>query len=70
MAKGHAPIACEWDHPSSEWARGASTISHTCSMTNFFFSFFNGLIYINGVSILFVFNQLTGQSFFFFFFVS
>ena len=19
---GHAPIACEWDHPSSEWARG------------------------------------------------
>ena len=20
--KGHAPIACEWDHPSSEWARG------------------------------------------------
>ena len=18
----HAPIACEWDHPSSEWARG------------------------------------------------
>ena len=20
--KGHNPIACEWDHPSSEWARG------------------------------------------------
>ena len=20
--KGHALIACEWDHPSSEWARG------------------------------------------------
>ena len=20
--KGHAPIPCEWDHPSSEWARG------------------------------------------------
>ena len=20
--KGHAPIACEWDHPSSEWAKG------------------------------------------------
>ena len=19
---GHAPIACEWDHPSSEWAKG------------------------------------------------
>ena len=19
---GHAPMACEWDHPSSEWARG------------------------------------------------
>ena len=19
---GHAPIACEWDHPSSKWARG------------------------------------------------
>ena len=19
---GHALIACEWDHPSSEWARG------------------------------------------------
>ena len=19
---GHAPIACEWDYPSSEWARG------------------------------------------------
>ena len=19
---GHAPIACEWDHPSLEWARG------------------------------------------------
>ena len=19
---GHAPTACEWDHPSSEWARG------------------------------------------------
>ena len=22
MTKGHAPIACEYDHPSSEWARG------------------------------------------------
>ena len=21
---GHAPIACEWDHPSSEWARGGA----------------------------------------------
>ena len=21
-SKGHAPIACEWDHPSLEWAKG------------------------------------------------
>ena len=26
---GHAPIACEWDHPSSEWARGWGPYSYT-----------------------------------------
>ena len=26
---GHAPIACEWDHPSSEWARGWGPYKNT-----------------------------------------
>ena len=29
---GHAPIACEWDHPSSEWARGWGSYKKSSSV--------------------------------------
>ena len=31
---GHAPIACEWDHPSSEWARGWGPYKNLCRTIN------------------------------------
>ena len=34
---GHAPIACEWDHPSSEWAKGCGPYRARRRLILFFF---------------------------------
>ena len=43
---GHAPIACEWDHPSSEWARGWGPYKNF-DLDSFFFQFLYNLSIIN-----------------------